>query len=77
MKVWASRKGKDEICLGVDNILDDNADRASCTLQRAKPLEFETAMLYETDDKLAMCTITESQASELLSDLIKIGVKPT
>ena len=74
MNIWVSRKNKDELCVGIDRVIDDNADRSKCTFQCAEPVKFREATLYETDDKTAMCSITNAQAGKLMADLLKMGV---
>ena len=76
-RIWASRKTEDELYVGVDFIIDDNADRTKCTALRASLLSFESAQLYETDDKTAMCTISNKMAVGLMNDLWKLGIRPT
>ena len=76
-RIWVSRLTEDTLGVGVDLIIDDNADRSKCTMKRASKLSFEDAVLYETDDKTAMYTITNEMATQLMDNLWKAGIRPT
>ncbi len=70
-RLWASRKTTDEIYIGIDNVLTEK--NPMCV----KSIIFESTQLYETDDKTAMCTISNEIAVKLMDDLWKIGIRPT
>ena len=70
-RIWVSRKTKDEIYVGIDDVC------AEKNPMRVEKIVFTSVPLYETDDKTAMCTISDDIAIKLMDDLWKIGIRPT
>ena len=76
-RLWAAKKDEESLYIGLCRIFDTDPDRAKCRVVCAAPIVFQDSSLYETNDKTAMYTVSNTLAVGLMNDLWKAGIRPT
>jgi len=71
LRPWASKKTDTELYFGIDD--HSNKDGPL----RVESVKIVPTRLYETDDKLALCVISNEAAIRLMDSLWKAGIRPT